>query len=183
LPLSSSRVLLAGITTSDPEVAILLWDLQYSVVLASHIFALPTSLFGSSKPSSSSVSIRLSAVSESQAALTLSPVPSVVVTSSHRSTVYGIPFTLTATSTVAAALGRAAATSKWLSRSLGPIPVESTVMDKDQEKLLESLNDYSTQNQLDGMKKAFFTFIKQYRSTVGPMLLFHILHRNSPLYT
>ena len=43
----SSHVLLAGIVSSSSgtsELALLLWDLQYGVLLASHLFALPQSI-------------------------------------------------------------------------------------------------------------------------------------------
>ncbi|CAA7259375.1 unnamed protein product [Cyclocybe aegerita] len=127
LALTTSHVLLA--TVSSQEINILLWDVQFAVLLASHSVPVPSSL------SSSSLQIRLVAGSHSQqsqktktqvvngqAILIISSVPTKkrqdepFDASQQKSTsvLLVVPFTVPSQSTIAAAMGRGAAGKKWL---------------------------------------------------------------------
>ncbi|KII94615.1 hypothetical protein PLICRDRAFT_47642 [Plicaturopsis crispa FD-325 SS-3] len=117
LSLGSSHILLAALTsTTAPELALLLWDLQYAVVLASHTIPLPSTLPTPSSSANTHINLSLLAATPSQSLLLLSPAtpkPS----SKHRSSILIVPHTVPATSTIANALGRAASAEKWLASS------------------------------------------------------------------
>ncbi|KAF8638582.1 hypothetical protein AX17_002124 [Amanita inopinata Kibby_2008] len=57
LPLTSSHVLLAGRSASAAEIIIHIWDLQYSIVIASHVLPLPASYISPSSSASISISL------------------------------------------------------------------------------------------------------------------------------
>ncbi|KAJ3517602.1 hypothetical protein NLJ89_g407 [Agrocybe chaxingu] len=130
LALTASYVLLA--TLSSQEINILLWDVQFAVLLASHSFPVPSSL------SSSSLQLRLVAGSHShqsqktktqvvngQAILVISSVPtkrrqdepSDAPQQKGTSVLLVVPYTVPSQSTIAAAMGRGAAGKKWLKAS------------------------------------------------------------------
>ena len=118
LALTSSHVLLAAIASQ--EITLLLWDLQFSVLLASHTFSIPSAL------SSSSLHIRLVPGVDNatksgsqvvgQAILVLSSVPSKEKSDGGKtvSILVVVPYTVAAMSTIAAAMGRGDAGKKWL---------------------------------------------------------------------
>ncbi|KAH9482205.1 hypothetical protein JR316_0004300 [Psilocybe cubensis] len=120
LSLTSSHVLLAAVATQ--EVVLLLWDLQFSVLLASHSLPIPTTL------NSSALHVRLVQGSQTltktetqaigQAILILSSMPSSDSSESKNnktsSVLVVVPYSVPVQSTIAAAMGKGDAGSKWL---------------------------------------------------------------------
>ncbi|CCM01750.1 uncharacterized protein FIBRA_03816 [Fibroporia radiculosa] len=124
LALTSSHVLLSGISTSpgsSPEITLLIWDMQYGVLLSEQRCGVPSTL-GRLKPKC--IQMHLAAVppteSQSQALLVLSPStdrPAKRVDSKSNilhSSILVVPYTVPLTSTIARALGRASASTKYL---------------------------------------------------------------------
>ena len=115
LALTSSHVLLAAVASQ--EINLLLWDLQFSVLLSSHTLSIPSAL------SSSQLHIRLLPGSQTptknqtyvagQAILILSSIPQDSSTKST-SVILVVPYSVPTTSTIAAAIGRGGAGKKWL---------------------------------------------------------------------
>ena len=116
LALTSSHVLLAAVASQ--EINLLLWDLQFSVLLSSHTLSVPSAL------SSSQLHIRLFPGSQTttknqtyvagQAILILSSIPTQDSSTKSTSVILVVPYSVPATSTIAAALGRGGASKKWL---------------------------------------------------------------------
>ncbi|KAG6820691.1 hypothetical protein H0H93_013210 [Arthromyces matolae] len=119
LALSSSHVLLCALTDSPaPEIALLLWDLQYSVLLASHALPIPSTL---TQSKDFGLKLNLVAASTTQALLILSaPTADSGPKSggaSLQSSVLVLPFTCPETSTIANAIGRASSGAKWMAET------------------------------------------------------------------
>ncbi|KAF4619578.1 hypothetical protein D9613_004793 [Agrocybe pediades] len=122
LALSSSHVLLASVAAH--EVILLLWDLQFSVLLASHSISIPATLSSSTLhigllPGSETHTTKSAAaqVIVGQAILILSSVPGKDADSGDQkshSVVLVVPYVVPTTSTVAAAMGKGEAGKKWL---------------------------------------------------------------------
>ena len=122
LALTSSHVLLAGISLSQ-EIILLLWDLQFSVLLASHTLSIPSTL-------SSFLYIQLvlgpqtltktHAQVTGQVLLILSSLPpgkdKEKASAEYKSTsvLFVVPYTVPSTATISAALGLGGASDKWL---------------------------------------------------------------------
>ncbi|KAF9266181.1 hypothetical protein L218DRAFT_956557 [Marasmius fiardii PR-910] len=119
IALTSFHVLFAGFTgaSSNREIALLLWDLQYCVLLASRIIPIPTNL------TSNSLTLRLvDSMSSSNVLLLLSPSPSAPERrkssggTSATSTILVVPIVVPPSSSIANAVGRAAAGITWLAK-------------------------------------------------------------------
>ncbi|KAF8632319.1 hypothetical protein AX15_001941 [Amanita polypyramis BW_CC] len=141
LPLTSSHVLLVGVSSSSPEIVLHIWDLQYFVLLASHILPVPSSFastsstvsitlasFPSSPPSILLSTTPKSTLINSQALLIISPpspMPTITKsivkskpkssTAATLSTIFVVPYVIPRVSTIANAMGRARASSAWIS--------------------------------------------------------------------
>jgi hypothetical protein len=159
LSLGSSHVLLAAISTaSTPEIVLLLWDLQYSVLLASHTLPIPSNL---SHSKDSNVHLDLIAANSVQALLVLSPTR-IPDTKSHtssapsRSSVLVVPFAVPATSTIANAMGRAEDGLKWLDRASSSPQPNPPDIGSDREKLLDTMRTAMEQNRPAIANAAFF---------------------------
>jgi hypothetical protein len=153
---SASFVLLAGIT-SDAKVTVHIWDMQYSVLLASHSVPLPGSLSHTKK--TVGVHVELAGVTPSQAVLILSPAlsgkakPSTAADS--RSSVLMVPLTLPTSSTIAGALGKATASAKWI-RSEAKLPSLPKGQDVDgKEVLLNTLRNAMDRGDADAAASIF----------------------------
>lgn len=170
LSLGSSHVLLAA--TSKPptqEIILLLWDLQYSVLLASHTMPTPSSLSDSKE-----VSIRLTLVptSTSQAFLLLSPSPSPTsdrksqMTSTPRSTVLVLPFAVPQTSSIANAMGKGATGTKWIITDVADSPSGSAPAPYDaaRTKVLTTMRAAMEKNLPQAANVAFFEWEKRERA-------------------
>ena len=159
LSLTDSHVLLAAITRDPtPEIVLLLWDLQYSVLLASHSIAIPSSL---SYSKDTGIQLDLVATTSSHALLVLSPsqhpssssrgkIAETTSTTSPRSSVLVVPLLVPATSTIANAMGRANDGLKWLSPSSKLSANPGSPNDDDDEagheKLLHTMRTALEQN-------------------------------------
>ncbi|KAF9478651.1 hypothetical protein BDN70DRAFT_879661 [Pholiota conissans] len=113
LALTSSHVLLAA--AMSQEIILLLWDVQFSVLLASHTLPIPSAL------SSSTLHVRLIHGAQSQNAKHTQAQGHVVLILSsdaaeHKTTsmLIAVPYSVPVTSTIAAAMGKGAAGKKWL---------------------------------------------------------------------
>ncbi|KAF9450156.1 hypothetical protein P691DRAFT_665850 [Macrolepiota fuliginosa MF-IS2] len=119
LALTSSHVLFASPTPQN-EIALLLWDTQYSVLLASYILHLPSSLI----PYASSLTLTLLAPGASGVGITAGSQQAILVISQSisevdgktpiKSSVYVVPYNVPARSTLANAIGRANASARWV---------------------------------------------------------------------
>jgi len=116
LALTSSHVLLAGVSIIGPEMILLLWDTQYGVVLAEQRFPCPLHLYrGKDRGIRMNLVASGSADEPSQALLVLHPADASQDSQYARATsVLAVPLSVPKTSTIANALGRAAASQNWL---------------------------------------------------------------------
>ncbi|KAF8076806.1 hypothetical protein FPV67DRAFT_1472732 [Lyophyllum atratum] len=116
LSLSSSHVLLSALTASpNPEIVLLLWDLQYSVLLARQALPVPSTLV-----QAKDVTIKMTLVpaSGSQTLLLLSPQTSnagrKTQATASRSSVLVVPLACPSVSTIASAMGKASSGARWI---------------------------------------------------------------------
>ena len=160
LSLGSSFVLLAGITkTPTRELVIHIWDLQYSVLLASHSMLMPSSL---SQAEKRRLRLELVGGSTTQSVLWITPAMSSMKgkgtdanSSSLRSTILVIPFTVPSTSTIANAIGCGSNNSYWISRDAASATIFSE-LDVTQETLVGSMRTMVEQNRPEAASAAFF---------------------------
>lgn len=157
LSLGSTFVLLAGLTRSPTrEIVFLIWDLQYSVLLASHSIPIPST---SAQADKGGLALELVAGSTNLAMLiitsTTHPIKRTApdASSSLRSTVLVVPFTVPAASTIAGAMGRASHSVKWLVQNETSPSLE---LDASQVALLKLMRTMIEQNRPDGASTAFF---------------------------
>ncbi|TFY66636.1 hypothetical protein EVG20_g4452 [Dentipellis fragilis] len=136
LSLGSSFVLFSAITSQSPELVLLLWDLQYSVVLASHSLPIPSTLAHSKE----GVTMELVLGSSSQALLSLSP-KTPKPSSQSRSSVLAVPINVPERSTIAQAMGRAADTAKWTTQpsTSSAADLEKVGLDGSRRNLLQKV--------------------------------------------
>ncbi|PBK93853.1 hypothetical protein ARMGADRAFT_1062677 [Armillaria gallica] len=149
LALNSSHILLAGITPNpDPKIALLLWDLKFSVLLASHSLSIP---------SGSEDKTTLSLVSaSSEALLIVSPGPSEKSKSTSRSSVLVVPYAVPASSTIANAMGRASSATPWLAKR-----PSTSRLDRSQEALLAEMRSAMEQGRPQNASMAFSKWEKK----------------------
>ena len=153
LSLGSSFALLCGCLAHSQDLVVLLWDLRYSVVLASHCFPIPTNL----TESKAGISLKLIPASNTQVLLSLSSRPQGKSTKS-RSAVFVIPTTVPASSTIATAMGCASNSTKWL-----VAPNSGSLDDSfsaDRRDLLSELRLTIRQNGLEAADSAFFEWLE-----------------------
>jgi len=120
LALTSAHVLLASRTLQN-EIALLLWDTQYSVLLASHLLPLPSSLVAQSSPIAVSLlspdTVRTQAGNQ-QAVLVISQSTSEADGKTpNKSSIYVVPYSVPARSTLANVMSHTNAGSRWLAKS------------------------------------------------------------------
>ncbi|KAJ7118777.1 hypothetical protein C8R44DRAFT_853923 [Mycena epipterygia] len=154
IALNTSLVLLAAITSSSTRsIVLLLWDLQYSVLLASHILAIPSTLSHLPKLS---MTLRLMVAASPQALLTLSP-PAVEAQSKSaaRSSILVVPLTVPEMSTIANAMGRATAGAHWLVQ-----PSVNDTLGPSRGKVLTAVQNALSNNEPEAAEKAFFDWEK-----------------------
>ncbi|KAF8645497.1 hypothetical protein AX16_007782 [Volvariella volvacea WC 439] len=202
LPLHSSLVLLASIsnTSENQEIILLVWDSQFSIVLASYSLPIPSALTQSKEmgieirlaPTTNPASRRDSAgddkgrvkekesvggLQSSQALLLLSTVP--LSTSSSpsagnlRSSVLVVPFVVPVVSTIAAALGRASATAKWI-KSPEPDVTGGSIYaspspgyDEGRKKVLQSMRSAMEKNRPQAANSAFLEWEEKERKKLA----------------
>lgn len=167
LSLGSSLVLLATMTgTPSSEISILLWDMRYGVVIASHTIPIPSALTSSIKLG---INMSLLLADAGQVLLTLCPAnvsrtASSTSESAYRSMVYIIPIDPNLKSTIAGAIGKTPATSEWLA----PNPKAEMLVDNDpRSKLLVDMANHLQHNEPHKADEAFFRWIKEQTSAGG----------------
>lgn len=163
LSINSSLVLLAGITdSSTPEIALHVWDLQYSVLLTSHAIPIPSTLTQSKEVS---ISLNLVATTTSQALLVLSSNNANPERKSQgspsRSSVLIVPYSVPITSTISNAMGRASAAAKWLTSSSSSAAAGQPSQDAPYAKLLATMRTAMDQNKPQAANSAFFDWEKR----------------------
>ncbi|KAF9528037.1 hypothetical protein CPB83DRAFT_907189 [Crepidotus variabilis] len=163
LALTSSHILLASLLSAQ-QIILQIWDLRFSVLLASHHLAVPSSLSaigalhlslvsGTGLQNSSSSTDKTN-IQASQAYLVISSVPSPISNTTSKETsgstadskttalVVVIPYATPNVSTVAAAMGRGDLSKRWLSSS-STLPIAATAENDlqltERRKMLQSL--------------------------------------------
>lgn len=152
----SSHVLLAALTKSaTPEIVILLWDVRYSVVLASQTTTIPSSLHHSKDNPLHMEFVRATAA---QYLLLLSPANTAAsAEKGTRSSILVVPATAPAKSTIANAMGRASLTAKWLVKDSTTLSKSrQSDEEKSQHKLLDTMRKSVEKNTPTTASTAFF---------------------------
>ncbi|KAJ6488497.1 hypothetical protein C8R47DRAFT_1274615 [Mycena vitilis] len=153
--LNTSLVLLAAITSQTRNVVLLLWDLQYSVLLASHTLAIPSTLSHLPKLS---LTLRLVQAASLQALLILSPPAADAQTKSSsttRSSILVVPLTVPHMSTIGNAMGRAAAGTPWLVQ-----PGADDTLGPPRAQVLAAVQTAMSNNEPQAAEAAFFDWEK-----------------------
>jgi hypothetical protein len=167
---SSLVVLCSGISQSQ-ELVLLLWDLRYSVVLASHRFSIPAKL----STLKDNVSLGLIPASNTLALLSVS---SGLVNKSPKtsSAVLAVPVTAPATSTIANAMGRASSSAQWLvkSEALSNGHMPHAAFDSDRFDLLDKLKAALRHNHPEAADSAFFEWLEKRSSSSATVDTQHI---------
>ncbi|KAI0331319.1 hypothetical protein GY45DRAFT_1336311 [Cubamyces sp. BRFM 1775] len=188
--ITSSHVLLAAIATgSQTELVLLLWDLRYGVLLAQQAIPVPSTL---PRPKKTGAFVRLTAspapAQDSKAGkvatvqmnglLVLAPAPDRDVEADNtpaRSTILVVPLSVPATSTIAAAIGRANAGARWLLNKPAPAPQGqgrtgapeiSLNARKALNEMKASING-SAGGSVAGAETAFFEYVQQQKKGKG----------------
>ncbi|KAJ7915522.1 hypothetical protein B0H13DRAFT_2454868 [Mycena leptocephala] len=155
IALNTSLVLLAAITSSPTQtVVLLLWDLQYSVLLTSHVLAIPSTLSHLPKLS---MTLRLVEATPPQALLILSPAADAQTKSSTttRSNILVVPLTVPQMSTIGNAMGRAQAGAQWLVQ-----PGANDTLGPARAQVLASIQTAMSNNDPQAAEAAFFDWEK-----------------------
>lgn len=140
LSLGTSIVLLSTISPKTGGIVLLMWDLQYSVVLSQQNLPIPDVKLDKT-------SLKLVSASDSQVLLLISP------PHPAKSTVYVVPCIAPAVSTIANAMGRASSAVPWLKGSL----LSKAELTDSESQMLAKMKKGG-----DGPKKsqAFFDWVK-----------------------
>ena len=157
LSLDASLVLLCGSVTHSQDLVLLLWDLRYSVVLASHRFSIPAKL----SALKGGVSLELIPALNTLVLLLVTSGP-LDKASRTSSAVLFAPVTAPANSTIANAMGRASSSAKWLAKTDSMPNGHSPVVpfDPDCRNLLGRMKAAIHQNDLEAADSAFFEWLK-----------------------
>ncbi|THH18195.1 hypothetical protein EW146_g2730 [Bondarzewia mesenterica] len=164
LALNSSHVLLASISITSSELVLLLWDLQYSVLIASHTLPIPSTLSHSKE----GVRIELVHASTTQALLALSPKLPKSPSSTSRSSILAVPFVTPAISTIANAIGRADRGKKWLAKSpvQSAADLENAGLDANRRNLLKTMRLAIEQKRQEAVDSAFFEWVEREKTAL-----------------
>ncbi|KAI4518997.1 hypothetical protein K525DRAFT_207165 [Schizophyllum commune Loenen D] len=167
--LSSSHALLAATSQSSRDVVLHIWDLSFSVLLASQTISLPSVLADEKK-----INVSLSPAGASQAILVLSPS---AASTSPRSTVYVVPYTCPPTSTIAHAMGRAEASRAWLA-SADATSASVPTHDPKRAKLLRTIESSLAGNRPQAADEAFMKWYEAEKDGDLPPALGHAFVRD-----
>ncbi|KAF5322833.1 hypothetical protein D9619_000235 [Psilocybe cf. subviscida] len=149
LALTASHVLLAAVTSQPQEIVLLLWDLQFSVLLSSHTLSIPSAL------SASTLHVRLVAGTQTATKTQDSARGNVFLVLSSdaenktTSVLLAVPCTVPTVSTIAAAMGKGGAGKKWL-QSQNP----SEGMTKQAGKVKQTPEEVARANLLSSVRTA-----------------------------
>jgi hypothetical protein len=160
--LGSSFVLLAGIAQKPSrELVLLIWDVQYGVVLAKHTLSTPpfdnVQLSLSTNPSS-----------PGQALLIVSPTSSAANgkksspnKNTPRTVLYAVPYSVPKQSTIANAMGKMKDTLPWLAKADTEVEEQSFSMTSEQRETLKKMRKAMDQNLPQKANEAYFDWEKQ----------------------
>lgn len=183
LALTSSHVLLASMPYGQSEIVLLIWDMQYGIVLAEHRFPCPSHLHHGQQRG---VAMELAASgSPDQALLVLHPAAG-KHDQTRATSVLVVPYTVPKTSTIANALGRAAATQQWI-RAEGEPRKRHAAPTRDfsgvtplQERALKAMFAAQHNGDLAEMQKQWKVFVKavpnpSVQPALGHLFVKHVL--------
>ncbi|KAF7775824.1 hypothetical protein Agabi119p4_4217 [Agaricus bisporus var. burnettii] len=165
LALTSSHALLAS-STPQGDIALLLWDTQYSILLASHLLPIPSSL----SPQSSSLDATLLSPSAAgitagsqQAILSISqPMSDADGKTSRKTNVYVVPYSIPARSTLANVIGRSNDGAKWLaSNELITKDIHESPAEAAKSKLISDIRIAVGQNRPEAANELFTRWEKE----------------------
>ncbi|KAI5123385.1 hypothetical protein M0805_006093 [Coniferiporia weirii] len=160
LSLGSSYVLLAGLTGS-PDITLLLWDVQYGVLLHSHTCPIPSTL----EKNPSMISVSLVRGSSTQALLVLSPRNAGSGPSQFKLSVLVVPYAVPRHSTIASAMGRTVQSAPWLVPERPAVATEDVNSSpqeiEEKERLLSRLQDAVEEERIDDAENIFFYWAKR----------------------
>ncbi|KAH9977689.1 hypothetical protein BGW80DRAFT_1249407 [Lactifluus volemus] len=163
--LGSSLVLLCGRAVQSQDLILLLWDLRYSVVLASHRLSIPADL-----STSKDVSLDLVPAMNTLILLTVS---SGLLDKSTKtcSAVFVVPVTTPTTSTIANAMGRASSSARWLAKpnALPNGHTPDASFDSDRRAILDKLRSAIRQNRPEAADSAFSEWVEKRSSSVATL--------------
>ncbi|KAF8345593.1 hypothetical protein F5887DRAFT_965799 [Amanita rubescens] len=173
LPLTSTHVLLAGISSSSTEIVIHIWDLQYSVLLVSHILSIPSSI-SSFSPQTISITLLPSLpAASSQAALIDSQALLISIF-----LFLPVPYVVPRASTIANAMGRASVSAQWIApreddeRNEIDDDVMYSGMDKSRKEVLKEMSDAMEGKRPQAANDAFFKW-ENSQATDKPLVFGH----------
>ncbi|KAI0307076.1 hypothetical protein B0F90DRAFT_1684935 [Multifurca ochricompacta] len=164
LSLGSSLVLLCGNMIQSQDLVLLLWDLRYSVVLASHSFPIPVNL----SALKGGISLEL-IPAHTQVFLSVSRPLDKALKSKKRSVVLVVPITVPLTSTIANAFGRASSSARWLAKPESPLSGDgpNTSLDPGRHGLLNKLRSAVNQDRPEAADSAFFEWFESHLGSVA----------------
>lgn len=181
LPLTSSHVLLAGVSSSTTEIHTHIWDLQYSVILASHVLPIPSS-FTSSPVSITLISSAFAtskakgkdSFTHSQAVIVISnSSPSATKASNGKnknktktgrsstsvpSALFVVPYVVPIISTIGNAIGKASASATWI--ALPESSDNASGLDHGRRRVLQAMRTEMEGNRPQAANEAFFNWEK-----------------------
>jgi Utp8 family len=189
--LGSSLVLLCGRAVQSQDLILLLWDLRYSVVLASHRLSIPADL-----STSKDVSLDLVPALNTLILLTVS---SGLLDKSTKtcSAVFVVPVTTPTTSTIANVMGRASSSARWLAKpnALPNGHTPNASFDSDRRGILDKLRSAIRQNRPEAADSAFSEWVEKRSSSVATLdpqvvrpgseyvsIIFNMSQQDGPLF-
>jgi hypothetical protein len=157
--LTSSHVLLASITSlQPPEIIILLWDVQYSVLLTERRHPLPSYLSGLPLDN---LQLKLSIASKSLALLVVRPYITKAeiekkTATGVKSLVLSVPYAVPESSSLKNALGKEPFTQKWITSSKGDKPPYHAAA----RDILKKLESTLKEGHIEKAEEAFFEWLE-----------------------
>jgi hypothetical protein len=164
LCLGSTHVLVIGVTKSDSDIAMLLWDIKYSVILTQRRITIPNNL---SSVSPKQVLLQAIPCNESQSILLVysstSRAQSKSSTTGLKSVVMILPHTVPPTSSLANAIGKASNAEAWL-KSSDAQALEVNGIDEDRRDILQRMSEAFQNGTAEDSDRVFFEWLDEQRS-------------------
>ncbi|KAG8820938.1 hypothetical protein FRC17_009978 [Serendipita sp. 399] len=164
LCLGSTHILLAGVTRDAGDIAILLWDVQYSVLLSEHRLPTPSNL---SSLARETLRLQLIHCNDAQSLLIITPDLSLnrpsQLPAGAKSNVLLIPHTVPQKSSLANVIGKADAGKAWLA------PLEDDkpdVLDEQRESILRALSEALQAGNVEATDTIFFDWVTEQTAAV-----------------
>lgn len=164
LCLGSTHVLVIGVTKTDSDIAILLWDVKYSVILAQRRITIPNNL---SSISPKQVLLQAIPCNESQSILLIYPsmsrARSKSPTTGLKSVVMILPHTVPPMSSLANAIGKASSAEAWL-KSGDAQALEVSGIDEARKDILQRMAEAFQNGTAEDSDRVFFEWLDEQRS-------------------